>query len=92
MGTKESRRVPLTAKREVKTTEAIRLKIALENERCPYCGQYAFEVYATKGPIRYVKCRGCGDKAKVAVSGGIVNWNVEESSEEKEQEGQETEA
>jgi len=60
------------AKREIETTRAIReanvrLKQALLDKRCRYCGQQVWSVYKTDGKVRYIKCHGCGRTDKIVV-------------------------
>ena len=60
----------MTAKRAVETTEAIRLRLLrlLAEKRCIHCGQTGcWDVYCTRGRVRYVKCRGCQQPDKVVV-------------------------
>jgi len=58
----------MRAKRDVETTEAIRLRLLrlLAEKRCIHCGQTGcWKVYCTRDRVRYVKCRGCQQPDKV---------------------------
>ena len=45
----------------------VELMRALEAWQCEVCGKRRPRIYSTKGPIRYVRCRGCGATGKIVV-------------------------
>jgi len=66
--TKRPRTVNAAAKRKTETTEAIRLKTEMVNRRCRHCGQTGlWDIYKTRGPQRYIRCRACSRTDSVNV-------------------------
>ena len=62
--------VKLIQKRKADALRELRLKQALINYVCNYCGAGNPEIYKTDGRIRYVRCRQCSstDPGKIVIS------------------------